>query len=1033
MEEAIKRNNNIWIFNSGNIFNGNPKWLFVYINKYRKDIEAYWFCDDIKTVKYVKKLGYKAYSYRSKKGWNIQNKAGVFVVNQVKESIPMRMKDVKILNLWHGVGCKSIERKVDFGFLNEKIAAKYIKYNQTYKNNQLFLVTSPLMEKHFKEQCGIDDDKVIRAGYPCCMYKDEIKTFNHDILKQKGLSSNAKIAIYSPTYRDACAENFFGKAIPDIELLIKKLKEKNMLLIFKLHPLMENDYEYNILKRKYKHCNNLLFWDNKNDIYEIFDKIDLAIVDYSSIFYDMLAAGVKNFIRYIFDYDNKNNVRDFVFDYKKMTFGKVCNSFTELIDAFDNYIEKNDENRKNIYNLFWSYTKEDSFEEIINKTLEFKPQHRELPKLYSFDIFDTLIERKTVSPFGTFACVREMMIQSKLNFPQYFINDFINIRREAEANVREYYKKSIDIRGNNRLEITFDEIYVRIAELHNLNSNQIEFLKKSELEAEYDNCIPKKDMIAKVKELVKNNEKVVLISDMYLSKEIIRKILEKAAPFLAELPLYLSSDYGVQKTTKQLYLQVYKELDYNFKEWIHYGDNKFADGEKAQEINIKPVLHEVPIFNGYENSLVNNIKTYDSYLVAGLMAKHRTQHKNDEIENYSFAYVSLYWVPYVSWAIKHAISKGVETLYFISRDGYHLKRIADAIIQIKKLSIKTKYIYGSRKAWRIPSFIEKVDDEFFGPFGNFAKIKTFDGLLKAMDIDEEEFKKILPELMFLKNKKIFNDEIRKSIVSTLQLSQKYKKYLLEQAKKEREIINKYLLQEINFDEKFAFVEYWGRGYTQDCLTRLLDNASGKKNDNIFYYARSIYGTEGQNIRYNYTTSTNSLIFIEALFANLPYESVTGYEEKDNKVIPIIRKRNNDMKLHTALEKNLVKFCREFYTMNFKDENSIERELYRFALKYYKGTQTDRYIVSNLAHLKDSVELYGREGEFAPAITWRVITNRIFKGEYFGPTTKSMTMSLERSNKLISMFYKYKKSQLDRNPKIEKMKMILIKIKSKLLK
>mgnify|MGYP006195248143 CR=1 FL=1 len=30
----------------------------------------------------------------------------------------------------------------------------------------------------------------------------------------------------------------------------------------------------------------------------------------------------------------------------------------------------------------------------------------------------------------------------------------------------------------------------------------------------------------------------------------------------------------------------------------------------------------------------------------------------------------------------------------------------------------------------------------------------------------------------------------------------------------------YLRQEIDFDEPHAFVEYWGRGYTQDCLTRL---------------------------------------------------------------------------------------------------------------------------------------------------------------------------------------------------------------------
>ena len=41
----------------------------------------------------------------------------------------------------------------------------------------------------------------------------------------------------------------------------------------------------------------------------------------------MLAGGVKHFIRYMFDIDDKNNLRDFVFDVKEMTCGYDCNNF----------------------------------------------------------------------------------------------------------------------------------------------------------------------------------------------------------------------------------------------------------------------------------------------------------------------------------------------------------------------------------------------------------------------------------------------------------------------------------------------------------------------------------------------------------------------------------------------------------------------------------------------------------------------------------------------------------------------------------
>ena len=67
-----------WIFNAGNYFSGNPKWLFIYINKYRKDINAVWMSESEETAKYVRSLGYEAYQIDSDKAIEIQKKSGVF-------------------------------------------------------------------------------------------------------------------------------------------------------------------------------------------------------------------------------------------------------------------------------------------------------------------------------------------------------------------------------------------------------------------------------------------------------------------------------------------------------------------------------------------------------------------------------------------------------------------------------------------------------------------------------------------------------------------------------------------------------------------------------------------------------------------------------------------------------------------------------------------------------------------------------------------------------------------------------------------
>ena len=85
------------------------------------------------------------------------------------------------------------------------------------------------------------------------------------------------------------------------------------------------------MKETYQNHPNFYFWENEDDVYEIFSDIDIAIVDYSSIFYDLLARGVKTFIRYFYDIDDKENFRDFVFDVREMTCGTEASDFDELL------------------------------------------------------------------------------------------------------------------------------------------------------------------------------------------------------------------------------------------------------------------------------------------------------------------------------------------------------------------------------------------------------------------------------------------------------------------------------------------------------------------------------------------------------------------------------------------------------------------------------------------------------------------------------------------------------------------------------
>ena len=1032
----------VWAFNAGDTFTGNPKWLFLYVCKYRPDIRAYWICDSMDTVRYVRSLGYEAWQFGTNESILIQSSTSVFVVEQVKEIIPVNMPNVVLLNLYHGVGCKTVEKKVRTGFLAERIAAKYIRHNAWYQEHMLFLVTSELMEDHFTKQMDLSAAHLIRAGYPRCIYQkyyEKVHTFDHNLLTAKDLPEDTRIAAWVPTYRDDPGFDFWSAALPDPRKLADRLSDTGTLLIFKVHPQMEKDPRYIWLKETYADHPYFWFWDNRQDFYEIMDRIDLAIIDYSSIFYDLLSAGVKHFIRYFFDYDNPGNRRGFVFDLKEMTCGAVCESFEDLLLSLDCEQDPADEaETKRLLDLFWSYSDKDSMDRIVDAALSFVPKLEEpLKTLYSFDIFDTLIARKVLDPAGIFYGVQDKIRASAEAFPGSLTNRYPQIRQYCEKNVREFYAKRASSMGSRDREISFESIFERMAELYALTPEQTRLLMDWEKELEYENCIPRPQEIALAEELAARGETVILVSDMYLDADFIRSLLKKASPALASLPMFLSSDLGMQKSTRALYLQAYLSFDnYNFGRWIHYGDHPKADGEQAKAMGIEPRLHAIPSFNAYEQALITRIGTYDAYLTAAMMARMRQTDLSDT-QYFAYAYASLYLVPYVDWVIDDALARGYRTLYFISRDGHHLREIADALITQRGLDLKTRYIYGSRKAWRIPSFITEPDEDFFTSYGNLGGVNSYPALLQALLLSDEDFRRFFPSLDSLRTKKVITSAERDEAAELFKVSPQYRAYILSLAAQRRPIVARYLAQEMDLDEPFACVEYWGRGYTQQCHTRLVQYVAGMEDaaaadgagagsvdadaagtaagsagadaagthegapamrqmDVPYYYVRSIYPSDGHNVRHNFSPNNTPLIFAEALFANIPYKTVEAYAGKDGKIVPVIEPQECNMELEEAMSLLLPFFAKDFAAHHFMDKKQLRRDLYDFSLYYLTSCPGDPLFASTLGNLQDSVTLYGKFRPFAPEVTEEMITS-LQQGLSAASQTSSIEITLARSS------------------------------------
>ena len=143
---------------------------------------------------------------------------------------------------------------------------------------------------------------------------------------------------------------------------------------------------------------------------------------------------------------------------------------------------------------------------------------------------------------------------------------FYSKRKQAEERAR--HRSSCE-------EVTLDEIYA-------LLPKSFQQLKSKEMALEEQVLRARAD----VKEvfLYAKKKKIILLSDMYLSKVFLEKVLVKNGFEGAEL--FLSSDIKKRKKTGHLYEYVIKKLNLEPEVILHIGDNFKSDGLKAIEKGI---------------------------------------------------------------------------------------------------------------------------------------------------------------------------------------------------------------------------------------------------------------------------------------------------------------------------------------------------------------------------------------------------------------------------------------------------------------
>lgn len=205
---------------------------------------------------------------------------------------------------------------------------------------------------------------------------------------------------------------------------------------------------------------------------------------------------------------------------------------------------------------------------------------KEIIKVYSFDIFDTILTRNTVHPTDIFERMQQTMLRKKYSIPKKLLNSFSTVRVKAENKVRlkKFFKEL--------KEIQLKEIYCSIGKKFCLNQKTISRIMSLEERIEYDSVYPIAQTVNKIDFLRKQNKKIIFISDMYLPFNLIKKMLIKIKVYYNE-PIYLSSEIGLKKNDGSLFYYVLRKEGCSSKELCHYGDDVHSDVCVPKKIGIE--------------------------------------------------------------------------------------------------------------------------------------------------------------------------------------------------------------------------------------------------------------------------------------------------------------------------------------------------------------------------------------------------------------------------------------------------------------
>ncbi len=303
----------------------------------------------------------------------------------------------------------------------------------------------------------------------------------------------------------------------------------------------------------------------------------------------------------------------------------------------------------------------------------------------SFDMFDTLVMRKTLYPSDVFA-----IVENKAERLGIGVRHFRKFRQKAEADtiseIPDIYR-----------------IYEEFQKLTSIDDRHKEKLIQLEIEIEKNVLIPRRKMVDIMRYAINAGKKVYVVSDMYLPADVLNNILLGLGISGYER-LFVSCEYHKNKVTG-----LYSEFKAyaNGNSYLHIGDNFHADGTYARQngldsFYIKKASDMLAIssyasIQGYTKNV--NERTIVGLLIAEAFNDPFSLYHTDgrleleEVYPLGKMFVGPIITKFIIWLVQQMKEADYDELLFSARDGYLIQRLYDRYLEYNGISGVPKGLY----------------------------------------------------------------------------------------------------------------------------------------------------------------------------------------------------------------------------------------------------------------------------------------------------------------------------------------------------